>query len=180
MYGHPFLWTLLQQRLGFAHDAALSNTLPVRMLGAGGFATIGPLARTLGQTDGISPAPVATLLDRRLAGSTALTANQARGTAISRQMLSLPTLTCFTFLRQLVGLASASLVATLQAEEATTGRVVVAITSASIAPFSSPGHIHTGGSYQIYQGNQEKNPRHVDSAVDLAVDLDIGILGSPY
>ena len=57
--------TLLQQRLGFAHDAALSNTLPVRMLGAGGFATIGPLARTLGQTDGISPAPVATLLDRR-------------------------------------------------------------------------------------------------------------------
>jgi hypothetical protein len=89
-------------------------------------------------------------------------------------------LRCFTFLRQLVGLASASLVATLQAEEATTGRVVVAITSASIAPFSSPGHIHTGGSYQIYQGNQEKNPRHVDSAVDLAVDLDIGILGSPY
>lgn len=90
-------------------------------------------------------------------------------------------LRCFTFLRQLVGLASASLVATLQAEEATTGRVVVAITSASIAPSSSwPGHIHTGGSYQIYQGNQEKNPRHVDSvdSVDLAVDLDIGILGS--
>ena len=57
--------TLLQQRLGFAHDAALSNTLPVRMLDAGGFATVGPLARTLGQTDGISPAPVATLLDRR-------------------------------------------------------------------------------------------------------------------
>ena len=37
------------------------------------------------------------LKSKRLAGSTALTANQARGTAISRQMLSLPTLTCLWF-----------------------------------------------------------------------------------